>query len=68
MNKRRPPHDEPTERSPIPLIVAIIGLGASDASFAIHDENLSATLFGSGLITASWYILYWFANPTRKEN
>jgi len=68
MNKRRPPHDELAERSPVPLIIAIIGLLAAVVSFAIPDENLSASVFGSGLITTSWCIIYWFANPTREHD
>ena len=49
MGKRSPPRNEPAERSAIPLVVAIIGLAASVASFAITDEDLSSTICGCGL-------------------
>jgi len=68
MNKRRPPQDGPTERSPVPLVVAIIGLIAAVLSFTIRDENISGSIFGSGLITAGWCIVFWFANPTREDD
>ena len=68
MLKRRSPRNGPAARSPVPLVVAIIGLLAAILSFAIHDENISASIFGSGLITAGWCILFWFANPTREED
>ena len=59
MNGRRP--SEP--RSAIPLVVAIIGLLATVASFGINDENVGATIFGSGLITAIFCVFYWIISP-----
>ena len=44
-------HESP-ERSPVPLVVAILGLLAAIASFYVTNEGVSATLLGSGLISA----------------
>jgi len=44
-------HESP-ERSPVPLVVAILGLLAAIASFYVRNEGVSATLLGSGLISA----------------
>jgi hypothetical protein len=54
---------EPPERDPTPIYVATVGLLISIASHAIPDERASGTLFGSGLLTAGFCILYWLANP-----
>lgn len=53
----------PPERNPTPLYVAAVGLLLAIASFAIAGEGVSGTLFGSGLITAGFCIVYWLANP-----
>jgi len=55
------------ERSPVPLVVAIVGLLAAIASFYVKNESLSATLLGSGLITAAWCVLYWAAYTPSDE-
>jgi hypothetical protein len=66
--KRRRIQQERPERSPTPLVVAILGLLAAIASFYVHNENASATLLGSGLITAAWCMIYWFAyTPSADE-
>ncbi len=51
------------EREPAPLYVAAAGLLMSIASYALPDGWASGTLFGSGLITAGFCVVYWFANP-----
>lgn len=56
---------EPPERDPRPIYVASVGLLISVASYAIPDERLAGTLFGSGLITAGFCVVYWLANPTK---
>ncbi len=58
---------EKPERSPVPLLVAIVGLLAAVASFYVRDESVSATLLGSGLITAGWCVLYWAAYTPSGE-
>lgn len=52
---------ENSERSPVPLVVAIVGLLAAVASFYVRNEGVSATLLGSGLFTAGWCVIYWAA-------
>jgi hypothetical protein len=63
MHRRSAFQNKPSPRSATPLVVAIVGLVAAIASFAVSDENLSATLFGSGLITAAFCLFYWVVNP-----
>jgi hypothetical protein len=60
---RRKLQRESPERDPTPIYMAIVGLLISIASYAVPDELVSGTLFGSGLLTASFCILYWVANP-----
>jgi len=55
------------ERSPVPLVVAIAGLLAAIASFYVKSEGVSATLLGSGLITAGWCMIYWVAYTPSDE-
>ncbi len=55
---------KPPERDPTPLYVAATGMLMSIASYAIPGEGVSGTLFGSGLITAGFCIVYWLANPS----
>ena len=66
MVKRRLLRDVPVERSPIPLVVAIVGLVAAVASSWITNEDLGADLFGCGLITASYCALYWLISPRER--
>ncbi len=63
MGWRRKLQRKPSERNPIPLYVATVGLLISVTSYAIPDEQVSGTLFGSGLLTAGFCIVYWLANP-----
>jgi len=59
---------ESPERSPVPLVVAILGLLGAIASFYVRNEGVSATLLGSGLITAGWCLVYWVAyTPSGDE-
>jgi hypothetical protein len=51
------------ERSPKPLIVVIAGLISAILSFFTPHEGLSASLFGVGLITAGFCMIYWLADP-----
>jgi hypothetical protein len=55
------------DRSPVPLVVAIVGLLAAVGSFYVKNEGLSGTLLGSGLITAAWSVLYWAAYTPSDE-
>ncbi len=36
---------------------------SSVTSYAIPEEQVSGTLFGSGLLTAGFCMVYWLANP-----
>ncbi len=63
MRRRSTVPNKPSERGAIPLLTAILGLFAAVASFAVADENLAATLCGSGLITAGFCLFYWIVNP-----
>jgi hypothetical protein len=66
--KRGRIREESPERSPVPLVVAIGGLLAAVASFYVRNEGVSATLLGSGLITAGWCMIYWVAyTPSGDE-
>ncbi|WP_442755227.1 hypothetical protein ACNHKD_00750 [Methylocystis sp. JAN1] len=56
------------QRDPTPLYVATAGLLLSIGSYAISNEGVSGTLFGSGLITAGFCIVYWFANPGQGDD
>ncbi|MGJ0394016.1 MAG: hypothetical protein ACR650_14940 [Methylocystis sp.] len=56
------------ERNPAPLYAAAVGLLASIVSYTIPDEWASGTLFGAGLITAGFCIVYWFINPGGESN
>jgi len=66
MQRGRIPNQSP-ERSPVPLVVAIGGLLAAIASFYVRNESVSATLLGSGLITAAWCMIYWAAYTPSDE-
>jgi hypothetical protein len=67
MKHGRPGHQNP-DRSPVPLVVAILGLLSAIASFYVRNEGVSATLLGSGLVTAGWCVLYWAAyRPSGDE-
>ena len=67
MKRGRVHHPRP-QRNPVPLIVAIFGLLAAIASFYVKSESVSATLLGSGLITAGWCMIYWAAyTPSGDE-
>jgi hypothetical protein len=66
MKRGRIPKQAP-ERSPVPLVLAIGGLLAAIASFYVRNESVSATLLGSGLITAAWCMIYWVAYTPRDE-
>ena len=66
--KRSRIRKESPQRSPVPLVVAILGLLAAIASFYVRNEGASATLLGSGLITAGWCVIYWAAyTPSGDE-
>ncbi len=66
--KRERIRRENSERSSVPLVVAILGLLAAIASFYVRNEGVSATLLGSGLITAGWCMIYWVAyTPSGDE-
>ena len=65
MSWRKRLQDKPPERDPTPIYVATFGLLMSVASYVIPDEGVAGTLFGSGLITAAFCVLYWLANPTQ---
>jgi len=56
--------NEPPGRDPRPIYVATVGLLISVASYVIPDEGIAGTLFGSGLITAGFCLVYWLANRT----
>jgi|UPI0001F873EB hypothetical protein len=60
MGWRRKLQREPPERDLIliPIYVATVGLLISIASYTIPDERVSGTLFGSGLLTAGFCIVY----------
>ena len=67
MKHGRRRHQNP-DRSPVPLVVAILGLLSAIASFYVRNEGVSATLLGSGLITAGWCMIYWAAyTPSGDE-
>ncbi|MGD9544467.1 MAG: hypothetical protein AB7F41_00685 [Methylocystis sp.] len=64
MSWRRKLAGKPPERDPRPIYVAAFGLLMAAASYAIPDEGAAGALFGSGLITAAFCLVYWLANPT----
>lgn len=55
------------ERCWTPLAVAIMGLLLAILSYAIKDERLGAVVYGSGLLSAAFAVLHWFANPDQKQ-
>lgn len=56
--------NENSERGPVPLIVAIIGLASAVASFlVVGDDLISQTMRESGMIIAAISLLYWITNP-----
>ncbi|WP_363350913.1 hypothetical protein [Methylocystis echinoides] len=63
MGWRKRLEKEPHERDPRPIYVAAAGLTLSVASYWIPSEDLAGTLYGSGLITAAFCLLYWIARP-----
>jgi len=65
MSWRKRLEGRPPERDPRPIYIAAAGLLLSVASYAIPDEGIAGTFFGSGLITAMFCVLYWLANPTQ---
>ncbi|WP_442755102.1 hypothetical protein ACNHKD_00120 [Methylocystis sp. JAN1] len=52
-----------SERSPTPLAVAIMGLLLAIISYAVKDESLGRLVYGSGLLSAGFALLHWFATP-----
>jgi hypothetical protein len=58
----------PPEHDPTPLYVASAALLLSIISYAIPNESVSGTLFGTGLISAGFCIVYWLANPARGDD
>jgi len=67
MKRSRTRRERSPERSPVPLVVAILGLVAAVASFYVRNEGVSATLLGSGLITAGWCVIYWVAYTPSQD-
>jgi hypothetical protein len=63
MGRRHNLKRESPDHDPTPIYVAAVGLLISTASYAFPDERVSGTLFGSGLLTAAFCIVYWLANP-----
>jgi hypothetical protein len=68
MGWRKRLQSEPPERDTTPLYVATAGLLISIASYAVPNEVLAVTFFGSGLISAGFCIVYWLANPTQGND
>jgi lipopolysaccharide export LptBFGC system permease protein LptF len=58
---------EMNERNATPLAVAIMGLLLAILSYAIKDERLGLVVYGSGLLSAGFALLHWFAQPMQKQ-
>lgn len=60
---------ENAERGPVPLIVAIAGLGCAVASFLVAgDDSIRQMMLQSGLIIAAISLLYWITKPNASED
>ncbi len=68
MGKRRLLQSVQVERSPVPLVVSIVGLVAAVSSFWIANENLSEDVFGCGVISAGYCAFYWLINPKQRPD
>ncbi|CAJ0873705.1 hypothetical protein AMST5_02533 [freshwater sediment metagenome] len=56
-----------TERSAIPLAIAIMGMSLAILSYAIKDQNLGSVVYGSGLLAAGLSLIDWFSPPKPKR-
>jgi hypothetical protein len=66
-DRAEPSESEMNERNPTPLAVAIMGLLLAILSYAIKDERLGVVVYGSGLLSAGFALLHWFAQPIQKQ-
>ncbi len=65
--RRRNGYKSMSERSGIPLAVAIMGMSLAVLSYAIKDDKLGSVVYASGLLSAGFSLLHWFATPTPKR-
>lgn len=52
-----------SERSPVPLAIAILGMCLAVLSYGIKDQNLGVVVYGCGLLSAGFSLLHWFRAP-----
>jgi hypothetical protein len=56
-----------SERSPVPLAIAVMALILAIVSYGVKDDALGRLVYGSGLVSAAFALLHWFATPLPKH-